>query len=203
MKNWIRQTSAALVLTALSTLVTRLISGESLSGVVQLKNSLFAKYTIPAWTFTLLLFLTFFLGYHALENWRKQSFKAKLHFVPDAHNCGWSIQSGPRLEIRAGGNITLEGTTPLTILKAFVKGTKPVGDFVGNVRAHDGSGRMVTIRSLDLSPGIPVEALLYLNLSPLQLDKGRPFRTRLIFRDKYNRDFRLNAVEFPYVGPPE
>ncbi len=199
MKKGLTQAVTALVIAALSTVMTNLITGQPLTGLTKLKglSQIFFKSSVPAWAFTLTLFVALFGLYDFVRHFLRGR-KGRVHFVPDAHNCGWA-QSDAQMEVRAGGTFTYEGTGTLTVLKAFLEGTQSVTDMMVLVVTSDGLGRSVSVPRLHLDAHIPVQAFINLRLTPVRGIRGRPLRSRLVFRDKFNRDYAFE-VNLPYIG---
>lgn len=203
MKNWLKRIGSALLIAALSAIVTNLITGQPLIGLVKLKglSQALLKSTVPAWAFALTFFVALFGTYQFTVRLLRRNRRGKVHFVPDAYNNGWAPATTNQISLRAGGTFTYEGEGDLTILRAWLTGTQPTTDFMVNM-APDGSGRTNTEDVLWLQAGTPVRAFIYLNLTPMRGTLGKPLRGRLIFRDKYNRDYALRTMEFPYTGRP-
>jgi hypothetical protein len=201
MKKWLTEVLKVLVIAALTAIVTNLITGQPLTGLTRLEGlaqTLF-KSTVPAWAFALTLFAALFgLYYFVRHLLRGRRPKGRVHFVPDAHNCGWA-QSDTQIEVRAGGTFTYEGSGVLTVLQAFLKGTHPITDMMVQVETSDGLGKTVSVPCLDLSAHIPVRAFINLRLTPALGIWGKSLRTRLVLRDKYNRDYDFEVI-LPYIG---
>lgn len=200
MKKWLTQVVNALVSAALTTILTSLITGQPLTGLTQLKglSQIFFKSSVPAWAFALILFVALLGILYFVTHFRRGRPKGKVHFVPDAHNCGWALNLNTQMEVRAGGTFTYDGIGTLTVLKAFLKGTQPTTDMMVLVVAPD--GRAVPVPHLELPAHIPVQAFINLRLAPVLGTRGKPLRSRVMFRDKYNRDYPLERTDFPYIG---
>lgn len=186
----------ALFIAVLSTVLTNLITGQPLVGLTKLKglSQTFFKSSAPAWVFALVLFLALLGLYSFLRTFLKNR-KGRVHFVPDAHNCGWA-QSNGLMHVSVSGSFTYEGEGSLTILKAFLKGTEPVTDMMVQ-QVVDGLTSPLNLRELNLEAHIPVRALVFLRLKPGRGIQGKTLNGRLVFRDKYNQDFGFE-ISLPY-----
>lgn len=128
-----------------------------------------------------------------------QELADRVHFVPDAFNNGWA-QSGNQVELRLGGTFTHEGTGTLSVLQAFLEGTKPTTEMIAQVITERGLGTPVALSYLDLDAHNPVRAIISVRVSPLVGIRGEVLSGRFIFRDNYNRDYPFD-VSLPYIGP--
>lgn len=201
MKEWLTEVVKALTIAALSAILTNLITGQPLAGLTKVKglSQIFFKSSVPAWAFALTLFVALFGLYDFVRHFLKgRRPKGRVYFVPDAHNCGWA-QSDAQMEVRAGGTFTYEGTGMLTVLKGFLRGTQPITDMMILQETSVSLGRPVSVNQLDLEAHIPVRALINLRLTPVRGTRGKPLNGRLVFRDKYNRDYTFE-VNLPYIG---
>jgi hypothetical protein len=183
-------------------IITNLLTGQPLTGLVKLGGlyETFVKSSVPAWVFAL-VFLVALLGvYFTATHLPKKRPKGKVHFVPDAHNCGWAKQSDDRMDVRLGGTFTYEGEGRLMLLKVCLKGTRPATDMQCLVMAPDRSGRMLPASQIPLQGHIPIPATIQVYMSPVVGTRGKPLRRKLVFRDTYNRDFVVGPVEFRYIG---
>jgi hypothetical protein len=199
MKKWLTKVGTALIIAGLSTVLTNLITGQPLTGLTKLKglSQIFLRSSVPAWAFALALFGAL-LGLYSFVGRLLRGQKGRVQFVPDAHNSGWA-QTETQMEVRAGGTFTYEGTGSLTVLKGFLKGTQPITDMMVLQETSGGLGGPVSVGQLDLEAHVPVRALINMRVTPVRGTRGKPLRSRLIFRDKYNRDYKFD-VNLPYIG---
>jgi hypothetical protein len=186
-----------------SAIATAWVGGRPLTGLVRLRGlyDTFVRNSVPAWAFGL-AFLAAIVGiYYAITHLPKRRPKGKVHFIPDAHNCGWSKQSDADMNARIGGTFTYDAPGELVILKAFLTGTEPTTDMTVQTEAFDGSGRMVTTSELWLNGGASQRTFIHMRLRPALGKPGRPVRRKLVLIDKFNRDFHVGPINFPYIGP--
>jgi diguanylate cyclase (GGDEF)-like protein len=125
--------------------------------------------------------------------------RGRVHFVPDAHNNGWAIQSDGQMEVRLGGMFTYDGPGALTVLKAFLEDTQPLTDMMVQVITGGGFGKTVSVPHLSLDSRTPVKAFINLRLTPVRGTKGELLNSRILFRDAYNQDYAFE-VSLPYIG---
>lgn len=212
MKERLKKAGSTLLLGALSTVVTSLITGQPLKGLTKLKglSQVFLKSTVPAWLFALTLLGTLLWLITLVSRLRNR--RGKVHFVSDAHNSGWARTANGELEVGAAGTFTYEGKGTLTVIQAFLKGTQPTTDMLVLREYLDGSGGRVQDLALALEANVIVRAFVSLRLKPhgivgalmsLRLKsmsrKRKPLKSRLVFHDKYNRDYPFKVV-LPYIG---
>ena len=198
MNKWLKEIVKAVVIAGLSAIVTNLVTGQPLAGLTKLKgvSQLLFRLAVPAWAFALVLFVALFGAYHLVARWVANR-KGRVHFVADAHNSGWA-QSDTQMEIRLGGTFTYQGSGSLTLLNGFLKHTKPVTDMIVQ-QETPGLSQPVRLRELDLDAHVPVRAYVNLRLTPVRAKRGETLKGRLVFRDKYNRDYTFIA-NLPYIG---
>lgn len=194
MRKWLQQFNTLLI-ALLTVILTNLVAGEPPAGLTRLKalSQTFLKPTVPGWAFAAALFVAFWASDHL----RNLLLTGKVHFVPDAQNFGWS-RSDAQLEIRAGGMFTYEGKGKLIIRKAYLEGMQPPTEMSVQVVTPFEVRNETSGRELSLSR-TSVCAILNVRLTPARGTCGEPLRLRLVLRDKYNRDFRLDSVDFPYI----
>jgi hypothetical protein len=186
-----------------STIVTAWITGQPLTGLTKIKGlyRTFITSSVPAWAFAL-VFLVALLGiYYALTHLPKRRPKGKVHFVPDSHNCGWAKQTETQMSVWIGGTFTYDGPGELVILKVYLKGTQPINNMVVQVEPADGSGRMIRVSQLWLPAALSQRTFMNLYLMPVLGIPGTPLRRKLVLHDKFDRDFLIGPIEFPYAGP--
>ena len=185
-----------------SSIVTAWISGQPLTGLTRLKGlfEIFIRGSVPAWIFAPIFLAALFGTQHFIAF--KLKHKKRLHFVPDAHNCGWSPVSGSVMFVRLGGTFTYEGQGSLSLLKCFLSRTQPTTDMLAEVDPIDGTARKLRVTRIDLPSSVPVKAFLNLRVTPLRGVPGKAYNSRLKFRDSYNRVYDVGPVELPYAGPP-
>jgi len=202
MKKWIAKVLKGLVGIVATVVVTKLLSGEPLTGLTKLEELLptLKNATVPAWAFAAALFVALFGLYetitHVVRGWRP---KGKVHFVPDTYNFGWAGNDG-RTDLRAGGTFTYDGVGTLIVASASLKGTKPKSNMMVQVMTGDGLGPTVSVNSLELRAHVPVRALLNLFLTPVKAERGKPLRGQLVLRDTYNQNYKIDAVDWPWIG---
>ena len=197
-----KSVAAWLIGILLSSIVTALITGQPLTGFLRLKGlyKTFVQSRVPAWSFALVFLIAIVGLYYAFANWPKGLPKGKLHFMPDAYNCGWSRQSDTEMNVSIGGTFTYEAHSDLIVFQAFLKGTKPNTDLMPQVEASDGSGRMITVSDLWLRSLLAHKVYIHMHLTPIVGEVGKPLRRKLILRDKYLRDFEVGPIEFRFAG---
>ncbi len=202
MKKWMVTVGTALVTAALSTILTNLITGQPLAGLVKLEglSRTLLKSSVPAWVFAVVLFVALFGVQHYVSHFPRNA-KGKIHFVPDGYNSGWSRQDSSLMELRVSGMFTYDGEGTLTILKVWLEGTSMLGDMMTQLSALDGSSARLMVSELALEHDLPVRAVINLRLKPALGVQGRTYRGRLVFLDRYNKRFVLEPVDFPYIGP--
>jgi len=204
MNKWIKESLKGLVAIVVTVIVTKLLSGEPLTGLMKLKGlgHVLLKSTVPAWTFAAVLFVALFGLYEFVGRFLNgRQPKGKVHFVSDVHNSGW-VGNDQRTDFRAGGIFTYEGNGSLLITTAFLEGTNPTNDMKVQIQTADGLGQTLWLNSLELQAHIPLRAIIHLWLTPMKTDRGVPLRTNLILRDNYNRDHEISGVEWPWIGGP-
>jgi hypothetical protein len=189
-----------------SAVVTALISGQPIPGLVRLRglSLIFLRSSVPAWAFSVTLLGALWGMHYAYIHRRKRE---QLHFVPDAHNCFWGKagQGGkdgkitPVMFVNFGGTLTYEGENPVTLVKGYFAGTSEVIQMIAQIMAGDFS-RMVAAFPLQLNPHQPTMTVISLRLAPMVGQPGQTFRGRLILRDAYNKEHELPPVEFPFRG---
>jgi hypothetical protein len=202
MKKWITKGLTGLVGIVATVVVTKLLSGEPLTGLTKLKGILptLLNATVPAWAFAVALFVALFGLYETVTHFLKvRRPKGKVHFVPDKSNFGWAGNDS-RTDLTAGGTFTYDGRGTLIVASAFLKGTTLKSNMLARVLTGDGLGPTVQVNSLELQAHIPVRALLNLWLTPVKAERGKPLRGQLVLRDTYNRDFYIEAVDWPWNG---
>jgi hypothetical protein len=202
MKGLLTRTLKGLIGIVAPIIITALITGQPLTGLVKLQGlyKTFIKSSVPAWAFAIAFMVALFGIYYTLTHLPNRRPKGKVHFVPDAHNCGWSKQTDTQMNVRIGGTFTYDGSGELIVLRAFLRGTQPTTDMMAQVENDGGTGMSMSSSELWLRSGLSQRALISLYLQPLLGTPGKPLRARLVFHDKFNRDFVIDAVEFPYIG---
>jgi hypothetical protein len=202
MKKWITRGLTGLVGIVATVVVTKLLSGEPLTGIAKLKGLVptIKNATVPAWAFAAALFVALFGLYetstHVVKAWRR---KGKVHFVPDTANFGWAGNDG-RTDLRAGGTFTYDGVGSLIIASASLKGTKLKSNMMAQILTGDGLGSTVSVHTIELRAHTPVRALLNLWLTPVKAERGKPLRGQLVLRDTYNQNYKIDAVDWPWIG---
>lgn len=179
--------------------VTALITGQPLAGLVKLKGlyQIFIQSSVPAWAFAVILMLALFGAYYAFTHRPKR--KGKIVFIQDAHNNGWSKQNEAEMNLRLGGSFAYTGAGYVHILKLFLKGTKPLNDLLLTLEV-DGGGHMIQVKDIHLSD-TSYRMFADLRLTPVIGTPGKPLRATLIVHDKFAKDFEVGTFDFPYIGP--
>jgi hypothetical protein len=198
MMNWIKKGLAGLVSIVATVVVTKLLSGEPLTGLTKLKglSDTFLKSRVPAWAFALALFVAVLALWYIIMHWPTKTQKGTIHFVPDGHNNGWAV-SGKQIELRLGGTFTNAGASGVRIMKIFLKGTKQVGDMMARTYQNPGPAPLTYF---DLPSHLAVQKLINVRLVPAKGSTGKPLKAKIVLRDTYNEDYPLDPVELPYIG---
>ena len=198
----VRETAKWLLGIIAPIVITAWLTGQPLAGLVKLRGlyTIFIKSSVPAWSFALAFLLALFGIYYWFAHLPRR--KGKVHFVPDAHNCGWSKQTDTDMNLRLGGTFTYDlSGERLVLLQAYLKGTRPVTDLTVQTDSPDGTSRTVTTSQLWLEGHTPERTFMHLHLKPVLGKLGKPLRRKLILRDKFNREFSVGPIDFPYIGP--
>jgi len=124
--------------------------------------------------------------------------QGRVHFVSDAYNSGWALQSESQMEVRLGGMFTYDGPGTLTIVKAFVEDTQQITDMMVQVMGSR-SSPAVSVTYLNLNSRTTVRAFINLRLTPVRGTRGETLNNRVVFRDAYNQDYAFE-VSLPYIG---
>lgn len=203
MKNLLVNTTKGLVAIVASAILTALITGQPLTGLTKVKGiyRTFVQSSVPAWAFSLVFLCALFGTYYALSHLRKRRPRGKVHFIPDAHNCGWSKQTDREMNVRIGGTFTYDISSELIVLKAYLKGTHPRTDLMVHTEAPDGSNRMTETSELWLRGCVSKRTFIEMRLEPVLGTPGRPLRCKLILVDKFSRPFVIGPIDLPYLGP--
>ncbi|MFZ0803007.1 MAG: hypothetical protein WAN70_12660 [Terriglobales bacterium] len=188
----------AIITTAI---VTALIGGQPLTGLLQFKGILtLVRSPIPAWIFGLVLMLALSSLYYSVTHRPKR--KGKVIFIPDAYNCGWSKQTEEIMNLRLGGTFSYKGQGNVHILKMFLKGTKPLDDLLLQIEDRRVDNNMIQTDQLSLSETTSEKAFTDFRLTPALGEPGKPLRAKLIVHDRFAEDFVVGEFEFRYIGPP-
>ena len=142
MKSLLKNAITGLIGIVATAIITAWITGQPLTGLTKLGGiyQTFIRSSVPAWAFALVLLVALIGLYYALVNLPRRRPKGTVHFVPDAHNNGWSRQTDKTMNVRVGGSFTYDGPGDLSIFRAFLKGTQPVTDMMAQVESSDGNG---------------------------------------------------------------
>jgi hypothetical protein len=205
MKKLLTNAAKGLIGIVLSVIITAWLTGQPLTGLTKLRGlyKTFIQSSVPAWTFAL-VFLAALLGiYYSFTHLPRRRPKGEVHFIPDAHNNGWAKQTDTEMDVRISGTFTYDGPDELVVLKAFLKGTQPTTDMIARMDMVNAFGTTETIPELWLSAGHSRRVFIYLRLKPVVGTPGKPMRRQFILRDKFNRDFLIGPIEFPYIGRKE
>ena len=178
--------------------VTALITGQPLAGLVKLKGlyQIFIQSSVPAWAFAVILMLALFGVYYAFTHRPKR--KGKIVLIQDAHNNGWSKQNDTEMNLRLGGSFAYTGAGNVHIMKIFLKGTKPLNDLL--LMLETDGGRTIQTKDVHLSD-TSYRMFANLRLTPVIGTPGKPLRATLIVHDKFAKDFEVGTFDFPYIGP--
>ena len=185
-----------------SAIITAWLTGQPLTGLTKLKGlyTTFIQSSVPAWAFALVLLVALFGIHYVLTHLPHRRVKGKVHFVPDAHNSGWSKQHDTEMNLRIGGVFTHEGSGTLNVLTAHFKGTQPTTDMLAEVDLPSGTGRKVRVYTLTLPANIGVWGLVNLKLKPVRGTPGKPMKGTVVLVDNFRREFVIGPIEFPYIG---
>jgi hypothetical protein len=202
MKNLLKNAATGLMGILASAIITAWITGQPLTGLTKIKGlyRTFIQSSVPAWAFALVLLVALTGIYYALTHLPKRRPKGKIHFIPDAHNCGWSKQTDTEMNLRISGTFTYDGQGELIVLKAYLKGTQPTTDMAAQ-ELTDYGGTTSVKNKLWLRSNIDLQVYMNLRLKPVVGNAGKSLRRKLIFLDKFSRPFPIGPIDFPYVGP--
>jgi hypothetical protein len=183
-------------------IITAWLTGQPLTGLTKIKGlyKTFVQSAVPAWAFALVLLVALFGIHYVLTHLPHRRPKGKVHFIPDAHNSGWSKQHDKEMNLRIGGVFTHEGSGMLDILTAHLKGTQPTTNMLAEVDVPDGTGRLVRVYSFSLPSNIGVKVLINLKLKPVKGTPGKPMTGKVVLVDNFRREFVIGPIEFPYIG---
>jgi hypothetical protein len=183
-------------------IITAWLTGQPLTGLTKLKGlyKTFIQSSVPAWVFALVLLVAFFGMYYVLTHLPHRRVKGKVHFVPDAHNSGWSKQHDTEMNLRIGGVFTYDGPGTLSVLTAHLKGTQPTTNMLAKVESSDGT-KYVGVRELWFQSKIGVRGVIDLKLKPVRGIPGKPMTGKVVLVDNFRREFVIGPIEFPYIGP--
>jgi len=202
MKKLLINAAKGLIGITASSIITALITGQPLTGLTKVRGlyQTFIQSSVPAWAFALVFLFALFGIYYALTHLPKSRAKGKVHFISDAYNTTWSKTTDEHMDVRLSGTFTYDGPGELIILKAFLQGTHPTTDIMATVDAADGSGRSETVPQLWLEAGVALRAFIWMRLKPVVGTPGKPLRRKVVFRDKFTRDFVIGPIDFPCIG---
>jgi hypothetical protein len=195
----------ALASIAATAVVTSWLSGQPLKGLTKLEGlyKTFIQASVPAWRFAL-AFLVALLGvYYFLTHLPIWKSRGTVHFIPDAHNSGWSQQTRQEMNVRIGGTFTYEGpASTIQVVKAYLAGTQPTTDMLAQMEATDGTRAMIQMRDVWLTSNRAIRYLIDLKLKPVMGKPGQPLKCKLILLDTLRREFPVGSIELPYTRPP-
>jgi hypothetical protein len=123
--------------------------------------------------------------------------KGKIHFIPDAYNNSWGLQTETIMHATIGGTFTYRGPGDVRIMKAYLKRTTPLDDLMVTVFRID---REVSLQSLPLENNEPRKVSIYMRLTPVIGESGQELRATLVLRDNINRVFRIRDVKLRGLG---
>jgi hypothetical protein len=198
---FLQKIGVAVLLAALTTITTNLITGQPLNGIVKLKGlyQTFIKSSVPAWAFALVFLVALWGLYYALPRLLSGKSKGKVHFSPDAYDNGWSERGTAEMDVRISGKFAYQGKEDtIAILKIFLEGTTPCNNLMAHVTPLHGE-RPLQMNNVWLN-ATPLDVFTNITVKPRIGKRGKPLRARLILRDKYNRDFRTDPLQWPYLG---
>jgi hypothetical protein len=141
------------------------LMGQPLPGLQKLRGlcRAFLLSPVPAWIFALVSLLALIALLFVVKLRRP---RGRVHFVRDVLNTGWSKQHDTEMNVRLAGTLTYDGLGDLTLLAAYLKGTK-LPPYLGvQVPAIDGIGLMPADQIL-LPKGLAQRVLLDLRLTPV------------------------------------
>jgi hypothetical protein len=154
---------------------------------------------VPAWAFAAVLFCAL-LGLQFFVRHVRKNRRGKIHFVPDGYNCAWAAGGGSPMDVRVRGMFTYDRPSTVVILKARLKGTTSIGDMIAEAELLDGSGRRMVVPELCCEHNVSARAVINMRLSPVLGTEGKPYRGQLVFHDRFNREFYLDPMDFPWTG---
>lgn len=191
--------------TVASTIATAGITGRPLTGLVRLGGlyDTFVKASVAAWVFTLVLAVAILGICCFLTRLPRRRRKGKLHFIPGAHNCGWSKRSPAQISVQICGTFTYDAPEGLVlvIVKAFLAGTEPVTDLIVQPQGSSGGAGELSSANVYLRSPIPTRTVIHMELKPALGEPGRPIRRKLVLIDGFNRSFQAGPIDLPYIGP--
>lgn len=184
-------------------IITAWLTGQPLTGLTKLKGlyKTFVQSSVAAWVFALVLLVALLGIHYVLTHLPHRRIKGNVHFVPDAHNSGWSKQHDTEMNLRVGGVFTYDGPGTLSVLTAHLKGTQPTTDMLAKVESSDGTCKYVGVRELWLQSKIGVRCVLDLKLKPVRGIPGKPMSGKVVLVNNFRREFVIGPIEFPYIGP--
>jgi hypothetical protein len=194
----------ALVGIIATAILTAWLTGQPLTGLTKIKGlyETFIRSKVPAWAFSVVFLAAVYGMYSALAHWFKREPKPTVHFIPDAHNSGWSKQTASEMNLRVGGMFTYQGPDQeIQVLKAYLAGTKLTTDMLAQTESSDGRRQMLGVTVVWLLSDRPVRYIIDLKLAPVLGTPGQPLRRKLILLDNLNREFPVGPIDFPYIGP--
>ena len=182
------------------------MTGKPLTGLTRLGAyyQTFIRGSVPAWAFAVVFLAFLFAAYYAYTH--RPVRKAIVHFVPDSPNCIWKVQNNGTMRLGIGGHFTYDGPDNLIVLKAYLEGSDSRQKMIARVTPRSFSsvprlgGNPNSQRStFVLSRTVTEIFITLLDVTPILGTPGKSLRTRLILRDKFNRDFPVEPmVELEY-----
>lgn len=157
-------------------IVTALIKGESLAGLIRLKTLLpFLKTSVPLWLLLVVLVACVWMLPSVLREKRPK--KPKLHVSWERISCLWALGKFGKVEmmqIQGDAIVSSSGTDEGIILReAFVKGTKPL---------------MNLVDSIQIMPGEPLPCRIVTMVAPVIRKPDEGLEANLILRDHKGRE---------------
>src|SRR5713226_627 len=121
MKKLLANAATGLIGILASAIITAWITGQPLTGLTRIRGlyQTFIQSSVPAWAFALVFLIALFGIQYVFTHLPKHRSKGKVHFIPDAHNCGWSKQTDADMNVRIGGTFTYDGPGELIVLRAY------------------------------------------------------------------------------------
>lgn len=195
----------AIATAIITVVVTSILDNQPIAGLTKLAGlyRAFIKGSVPAWLFAAVLLVALYGLFYLFTHRLKRRPVGKVHFIADAQNCGWSEQTETKMNVRVGGTFTYDESGELFVLKGYLKGTQPTIDWIVQVPPLEGSppgSRMISVSELLLPPRLSQRTFIAMVLTPVLGTPGKPLRRKLVLRDKYNREFMVGPIEFPYTG---
>jgi hypothetical protein len=170
--------------TAGGIIITAVIKGEPLAGLIRLRTlSHFLTTSTPLWIF--LIALVVCVGLTTALVRAKVTPGPKLHVSWDRGQCLWhkgSVAGKPAMQIMGSALISSADTTETLIIReAYIKGTEPLMNLLGD---------------LVIEPGQVYSSRICTFVGPVIIGDVEPLNARLILVDHKNRKFVTARTTF-------